>query len=126
MPPTSPAPLPVSSLMTSLQTIITRSSAAGASAGSGSDDGRPLPPSPPAVSPFEQGIINFCSLFTKLFPLWCVLAAVAGFYHPPLFTWFDTTMTSNGLMFIMVRVERLGLGHNSQIAEILPTAMVTV
>ena len=87
----------------SLQTIITRSSAAGASPSSGSDDGRPIPPSAPAVSPFEQGIINFCSLFTKLFPLWCVLAAVTGFYHPPLFTWFDTTMTSNGLMFIMVR-----------------------
>lgn len=57
----------------------------------------------PEISSFEKGLIKATGVFTQLFPLWCILAAASGMYHPPLYTWFDTGMISNGLMFIMVR-----------------------
>jgi hypothetical protein len=55
------------------------------------------------TSPLERALIKACTVFTQLFPLWCILAAVSGFYHPPLYLWFDTQCISNGLIFIMVR-----------------------
>ncbi|KAI8471485.1 MAG: sodium bile acid symporter family-domain-containing protein [Monoraphidium minutum] len=42
---------------------------------------------------------------TTLFPLWVVLAAVAGFHHPPLFTWFKDSYVTFSLMAVM-----LGMG----------------
>ena len=56
-----------------------------------------------AVSPIEATLIKAAGVFTQLFPLWCLIAALSGFYHPPLYTWFDTQCISNGLIFIMVR-----------------------
>ena len=73
------------------------------------DGGSASDPSPPGGSSssgdtgtLEKALIKGAGVLTQLFPLWCILAAVTGFYHPPTYTWFDTQCISNGLIFIMV------------------------
>eukprot|EP00877_Chromochloris_zofingiensis_P002952 jgi/Chrzof1/12658/Cz07g02190.t1 len=78
------------------------------------DNGTP-PPATTAVtlSPLEQNIASICKQLTTLFPIWVVLAAVLGFYYPPLFSWFGTTAVSYSLMFVM-----LGMGLTLTFDEI--------
>lgn len=51
---------------------------------------------------------------TTLFPLWIILAALAGFYCPPLFSWFTDTYITWSLIFCM-----LGMGLTLTFDEIL-------
>lgn len=69
-----------------------------------SSSSMPVPQEDDSPGPLESALLSGARLFTQLFPLWCILAALSGFYHPPLYTWFSTSMTTNGLMFIMVRL----------------------
>ncbi|KAF6259620.1 sodium bile acid symporter family-domain-containing protein [Scenedesmus sp. NREL 46B-D3] len=75
-------------------------SAAGAvpgdsSSGNGSSE-------PVTFSPLEQRIGGFCKFLTTLFPLWVVAAALLGFYHPPLFVWFNDDYVTWSLIFCML------------------------
>eukprot|EP00955_Chlamydomonas_euryale_P045644 353206-Chlamydomonas_euryale.AAC.4 len=86
-----------------------REAEAASSAAHDADAGAaPAPPAASVPTSTETSVLRVLSVFTQLFPLWCVLVAVAGFYCPPLFTWFDTSMTTNGLMFIMVSLGQEG------------------
>lgn len=76
-------------------------SASGAAAAAG-DDSSSNEPAPVTFSPLEQQIGNICKTLTNFFPLWVVLAAVIGFNHPPLFTWFDDSLVKLSLMFCML------------------------
>jgi hypothetical protein len=62
----------------------------------------------PAVqfSPLEQRIGGICKTLTTLFPLWVVAAALLGFYHPPLFLWFNDTYVTWSLIFCMLAMVR--------------------
>jgi len=40
------------------------------------------------LSPLEQQIAAACKALTMLFPLWTILAAVAGLYYPAAFAWY--------------------------------------
>ncbi len=82
------------------ETAVSCRSMSGASSSSGGD----MTGSGAAPAGLEAALLGFCQWFTQLFPLWCVLVAVSGFHAPPLFSWFDSRMISNGLVFIMVCV----------------------
>lgn len=58
-----------------------------------------------AGSDFERRVGALLRTGTNLFPLWVVLAGLAGFYFPPLFTWFKDSYTTVSLMAVM-----LGMG----------------
>lgn len=59
-------------------------------------------PTHATFSPLEEKIGGICRNLTNLFPLWVVLAAVVGFYHPPLFIWFNDSLVKTSLMFCML------------------------
>ncbi len=56
------------------------------------------------LSSLEQNLVKFCAQFTRLFPLWVLLAAFTAFYQPSLYTWFGNAHITWGLMFVMVRL----------------------
>ena len=51
---------------------------------------------------WERRLARALKIGTNLFPLWTMLAAVAGFYHPPLFTWFRDSYITASLMAVML------------------------
>ncbi|GBF96096.1 sodium bile acid symporter family [Raphidocelis subcapitata] len=51
---------------------------------------------------WERRVAGALRFGTNLFPVWVVLAAVAGFHHPPLFTWFRDSYTTGSLMAVML------------------------
>ncbi|GFR44023.1 hypothetical protein Agub_g5179 [Astrephomene gubernaculifera] len=53
------------------------------------------------LTPFEQKLAGFAAGFTRLFPVWVILAAVTAFHAPHLYLWFDNTCVTYGLMFVM-------------------------
>lgn len=61
---------------------------------------------PVVFSLLEQKIGAVCKTLTTLFPLWVILAATLGFYHPPLFTWFTDQAVTWSLMFCMLAMVR--------------------
>lgn len=63
------------------------------------------------LSTYEQKLVEFCAQFTRLFPLWVLLAAFTAFYQPSLYTWFGNAHITWGLMFVMVRP---GWGHHGR------------
>ncbi|PNW75582.1 hypothetical protein CHLRE_12g532500v5 [Chlamydomonas reinhardtii] len=65
------------------------------------------------LTAIEKSLAAFCSKFTRLFPVWVILAAVSGFYMPSLYTWFDNTCITYGLMFVMA-----GMGLTLTFGEI--------
>ncbi|GLC73886.1 hypothetical protein PLESTF_001431700 [Pleodorina starrii] len=69
---------------------------------------------PVVLTPLEQQLAAFCASFTRLFPLWVILAAVSGFYAPQLYLWFDSTCVTYGLMFVMA-----GMGLTLTLNEII-------
>src|SRR5262245_4402083 len=48
---------------------------------------------------------RWLNLLTNLFPLWVLTGGALALAHPPLFTWFDSTMIVWGLAIVM-----LGMG----------------
>jgi hypothetical protein len=67
----------------------------------------PAEPGPPA---WEARVAAVLEVGTKLFPLWVVLAALAGFYCPPLFSWFTDAYVTNSLMAVMLVSRRCTSG----------------
>lgn len=74
-----------------------------------------------ASEPHEGGsssvaasLARLCQQLTSLFPLWVVLAAISGFFYPPLYLWFSDRAITWGLMFVM-----LGMGLTLTVDEIL-------
>ncbi|PNH12740.1 putative sodium/metabolite cotransporter BASS1, chloroplastic [Tetrabaena socialis] len=65
------------------------------------------------LSPLELQLAAFCAGFTRLFPLWVLLAAFTGFHMPELYLWFDNTCITFGLMFVMA-----GMGLTLTFGEI--------
>lgn len=70
----------------------------------GGADELPTATSAPDVhlSKLELQLGAVCRTLTMLFPLWVILAAVAGFLHPALFTWFSNEAITWSLMAVMV------------------------
>ncbi|KAG2496634.1 hypothetical protein HYH03_005454 [Edaphochlamys debaryana] len=65
------------------------------------------------LTPLEKQLAALCNGFTRLFPVWVILAAVTGFHFPSLYLWFDNTCITNGLMFVMA-----GMGLTLTFGEI--------
>ncbi|KAG2438753.1 hypothetical protein HXX76_005297 [Chlamydomonas incerta] len=89
-------------------TVTCSASSAGAASPSPSNSGGAV-----ELTALEKSLAAFCAKFTRLFPVWVILAAVSGFYMPSLYTWFDNTCITYGLMFVMA-----GMGLTLTFGEI--------
>ncbi|GLI66102.1 hypothetical protein VaNZ11_009708 [Volvox africanus] len=86
-------------------------SSGGAVSSNGGDDGGNAPV---VLSSLEEQAASFCAGFTRLFPIWVILAAVSAFHAPHLYLWFDNTCVTYGLMFVMA-----GMGLTLTFKEII-------